>query len=175
MTEGWAALRMRDLAAAVGIRAPSIYHHFATKADLGMAVVTHLHDETKAHIAKMSDGRASLKDRLAGFTELLEGPNSCSQSCPLYNLQAEFAVLPPDMQTGMSAVVNDILDEFARWISDAEATGEIAHVCHPSTSLHSVLNRRTRPQLRRVPPTSRSPIWCPVGTRVCSLAIMPNN
>ena len=67
MTEGWAALRMRDLAAAVGIRAPSIYHHFATKADLGMAVVTHLHDETKSHIAKMSDGRASLKDRLAGF------------------------------------------------------------------------------------------------------------
>ena len=69
----------------------------------------------------------------------------------LYNLQAEFAVLPPDMQTGMSAVVNDILDEFARWISDAEATGEIAHVCHPRTQaciLFSIAEHGQ--QLRRV-------------------------
>lgn len=35
---GYSGLNFRDLAEAVGIKAASIYHHFASKADLGAAV-----------------------------------------------------------------------------------------------------------------------------------------
>ncbi len=35
MAHGYIGLNLRDIAAEVGIKAPSIYHHFPTKADLG--------------------------------------------------------------------------------------------------------------------------------------------
>ena len=35
---GYNGLNVRDLASAVGIKAASVYHHFASKADLGAAV-----------------------------------------------------------------------------------------------------------------------------------------
>jgi len=38
MAHGYTGLNFRDIAAEVGIKAPSIYHHFPTKADLGAAV-----------------------------------------------------------------------------------------------------------------------------------------
>ena len=65
MTEdGWSALRMRDLAKAVGIRAPSIYHHFATKTDLGLAVIDRLTGEVLRDFALITDGTQSLRQRL---------------------------------------------------------------------------------------------------------------
>ena len=38
MAHGYNGLNFRDIAAEVGVKAPSIYHHFPTKADLGTAV-----------------------------------------------------------------------------------------------------------------------------------------
>ena len=35
MAHGYNGLNFRDIAAEVGIKAPSLYHHFPTKADLG--------------------------------------------------------------------------------------------------------------------------------------------
>lgn len=151
MTEGWAALRMRDLAAAVGIRAPSIYHHFATKADLGLAVVDHLRSETQIHLDALTASHPTLRGRLDDFVAMLEGPDSCSKSCPLYNLQAEHSVLPEPMQAAIAELVDNILSGFAAWISEAEASGEIAHVCEPRSQaciLFSIAEHGQ--QLRRV-------------------------
>lgn len=45
---GYGGLNFRDLAEDVGIRAASIYHHFASKADLGAAVAKRYWEDTAA-------------------------------------------------------------------------------------------------------------------------------
>ncbi|SPU89985.1 TetR family transcriptional regulator [Burkholderia cepacia] len=45
---GYSGLNFRDLAEAVGIKAASIYHHFASKADLGAAVARRYWEESAA-------------------------------------------------------------------------------------------------------------------------------
>ena len=128
MRDGWAALRMRDLAKAVGIRASSIYHHFKTKNDLGLALVHHLHQEVQTHTQMMTDSGNTLRQRLDGLVNMIDGPD-CGESCPLYNLQAEFAVLPEEMQQAVHDLVEDMLAGLTRWIDEAKTAGEIRSDC----------------------------------------------
>ena len=46
MAHGYTGLNFREIAAEVGIKAPSIYHHFPTKADLGAAVAKRYWEDT---------------------------------------------------------------------------------------------------------------------------------
>ena len=153
MQDGWAALRMRDLAKAVGIRAPSIYHHFATKSDLGLALVRHLHQEVNQNTKEMTAGGTTLRERLDGLVAMIDGPEGCGESCPLYNLQAEFAVLPEVMQQAVQLMVEDMLSGLAHWITAAKESGEIREggntraqaaillaVCEHGSQLQRVLN-----------------------------------
>ena len=96
--------------------APSIYHHYATKADLGQAVVDHLHHETQAFLAEVSGTQGTLQERIGHFIALVEAPEAKCASCPLYNLQAEYPILPEAMQQGISALVDDALRVCAGWI-----------------------------------------------------------
>jgi TetR/AcrR family transcriptional repressor of nem operon len=47
---GYGGLNFRDLAAEVGIKAASIYHHFPSKADLGAAVARRYWEDTAASL-----------------------------------------------------------------------------------------------------------------------------
>jgi TetR/AcrR family transcriptional repressor of nem operon len=51
---GYNGLNFRDLAADVGIKAPSIYHHFASKADLGAAVAKRYWEDAAAGLDAIS-------------------------------------------------------------------------------------------------------------------------
>ena len=51
---GYGGLNFRDLAADVGIKAASIYHHFPSKADLGAAVARRYWEDTAAGLEAMS-------------------------------------------------------------------------------------------------------------------------
>ncbi|GCD57345.1 hypothetical protein NBRC3222_2682 [Acetobacter pasteurianus NBRC 3222] len=47
-TRGYNGLNFRELAKEVGIKPASIYYHFPSKADLGMAVARRYWEDTKA-------------------------------------------------------------------------------------------------------------------------------
>ncbi len=47
---GYSGLNFRDLAAEVGIKAASIYHHFPSKADLGAAVARRYWEDSAAYL-----------------------------------------------------------------------------------------------------------------------------
>jgi TetR/AcrR family transcriptional repressor of nem operon len=50
---GYGGLNFRDLAQEVGIKAPSIFHHFASKAELGAAVARRYREDTAAALEAM--------------------------------------------------------------------------------------------------------------------------
>ncbi|MBV8625435.1 MAG: TetR/AcrR family transcriptional regulator [Herbaspirillum sp.] len=56
---GYNGLNVRDLASAVGIKAASVYHHFASKADLGAAVARRYWEDAEAVLRTIEETSAS--------------------------------------------------------------------------------------------------------------------
>ncbi|PLZ03553.1 TetR family transcriptional regulator [Burkholderia sp. WAC0059] len=76
---GYGGLNFRDLAEDVGIRAASIYHHFASKADLGAAVARRYWEDSAAALetllAESAGPRHGLRDYPGTFRKALESGN----------------------------------------------------------------------------------------------------
>ena len=76
---GYGGLNFRDLAAEVGIKAASLYHHFPSKADLGAAVAQRYREDTasglEALLAESADPLAALRRYPDTFRTALENGN----------------------------------------------------------------------------------------------------
>ncbi|HVJ41377.1 MAG TPA: TetR/AcrR family transcriptional regulator [Dongiaceae bacterium] len=76
---GYAGLNFRDIGAEVGIKAASIYHHFASKADLGAAVAKRYWEDTAreldALLAATGDPLTALRAYPRLFRKTLEADN----------------------------------------------------------------------------------------------------
>ena len=96
---GYGGLSYRDLAADVGIKAASIYHHFASKADLGAAVARRYWEDTAAELdamlAQTADPVLCLQRYPGVFRRSLEDGN---RLCLCSFMSAEYANLPEVVQ-----------------------------------------------------------------------------
>ncbi len=122
---GWASFSFRDLAQRVGIRAPSIHHHFPTKADLGVALVARMREERQAGEVELVAQYPDPRERLLALGRMIQ-ERICSngqRSCPIYAFQAEFPVLPAAVQTLVRAWIDDCLAGLARWLEDGRTRG----------------------------------------------------
>jgi len=92
---GYNGLNFRDLAVEVGIRAPSIYHHFPSKADLAAAVARRYWEDSAAALetlsAESSGPLESLRRYPDTFRESLENEN---RICLCSFMAAEYDDLP---------------------------------------------------------------------------------
>ena len=123
---GWASFSFRDLAAVVGIRAPSIHHHFPTKGDLGVALVGWMRQRRAAHEASLMEAYPDPRDRLLALGDVI-AEHICAQhqSCPIYALQAEFPVLPEAVQKEVSAWIEDAIAGLTRWLAEGRTRGSL--------------------------------------------------
>ncbi|MEE7493166.1 TetR/AcrR family transcriptional regulator [Methylobacterium oryzae] len=96
---GYGGLSYRDLAAEVGIKAASIYHHFASKADLGAAVARRYWEDIAVELEAMLETTGDPKECLrlypGTFRRSLEDGN---RLCLCSFMSAEFANLPEAVQ-----------------------------------------------------------------------------
>lgn len=92
---GYSGLNIRDLAQDVGIKAASIYHHFASKADLAAAVARHYWEDSAAALEALSaasvDPLISLRRYPETFRKSLESDN---RMCLSSFMAAEYDDLP---------------------------------------------------------------------------------
>lgn len=96
---GYSGLNFRDLAADVGIKAASIYHHFASKADLGAAVAKRYWEDAAAGLdamlAESGDPAGCLRQYPATFRKALANDN---RMCLCSFMAAEYDDLPEVVQ-----------------------------------------------------------------------------
>ncbi|WP_159993321.1 TetR/AcrR family transcriptional regulator [Roseomonas sp. 18066] len=101
---GYGGLSFRELAAEVGIKAPSIFHHFASKAELGAAVARRYREDTGATLAAIvaeSPDPATRLRRYPGLFRLaLESQN---RLCLASFMTAELDDLPAPVQEEVRA------------------------------------------------------------------------
>lgn len=121
---GYNGLNFRDIAAAVGIKAASIYHHFPSKSDLGVAVARRYWEDAAAALASMSANGADPIDCLrkypATFRAALETGN---RMCLCSFMASEYDDLPPEVQKEVQVFT----DVNVSWLSERLVeTGTVA-------------------------------------------------
>jgi AcrR family transcriptional regulator len=68
---GYQATSMKDIASALGVRAPSLYNHVAAKQDILHAIMDRAMDRAIGALAEALDGVTDVADRLQAATESL--------------------------------------------------------------------------------------------------------
>ncbi len=152
---GWASFSFRDLAEQVGIRAPSIHYHFPSKADLGLALVTWMRERRAEHEHLLIADFPNPRLRLLALGQMI-AERTCAdtgKSCPIYALQAEFAILPESVQQAVTGWIDDCLAGLTRWLEDGRTRGDLrfpGDAAQQALVVWSVLQQGT--QLHRTHP-----------------------
>lgn len=117
---GYGGLNFRDLADAVGIKAASIYHHFASKADLGTAVARRYWEDTANDLdrllAQAPDPITALRQYPQIFRRSLEREN---RLCLGSFMSAEYDDLPEPVIKEVQAFADVNIAWLAKVLSEA--------------------------------------------------------
>jgi len=101
---GYHAISFNDIALEVGIKKPSVIHHFGSKANLGVEVIKRYHDNflnqiTSIFSDKDKNGLAIFNTYCAPYVDFGESGNKI---CLCGALAGEFTALPNEVQTEVS-------------------------------------------------------------------------
>lgn len=122
---GYGGLIMRELAAEVGIKAASIYHHFPSKADLAAAIAERYWQDTKRWLEDIADNEADPKASLRRYPEtfrmsLENGNRLCLGSF----LGAEYDDLPEPVRNEVQTFADVNIGWLAERLVDAGLAGK---------------------------------------------------
>ena len=115
---GFDSFSFADLAERSGLAKPSIHHHFPTKGHLALAVLDAIDAKFNgfAQQCVQAHGAQALPHFVMGMAQQDWG----ARICPLASMLAEYNVMPPDVQTRLSAVaarevqtLSDMLQAYA--------------------------------------------------------------
>lgn len=100
---GYNGFSYADVASELGITKASLHYHFASKAELGRALIERYSERFSAALAdiesRVSDAPAKLDAYAALYAEVLRGHRMCL--CGM--LAAEYATLPQPIRDGLTA------------------------------------------------------------------------
>ncbi|OYU87439.1 MAG: TetR family transcriptional regulator [Bradyrhizobiaceae bacterium PARB1] len=113
---GYGGLNFRDLAAEVGIKAASIYHHFPSKADLGAAVARRYWEDTSATLEALSAEAATPVVALRRYPETFRRALTVdNRICLASFMTAEYDDLPD----AVKKEIRTFTDINVNWLSQA--------------------------------------------------------
>jgi TetR/AcrR family transcriptional repressor of nem operon len=117
---GYGGLNFRDIAAEVGIKAASIYHHFPGKADLGAAVAKRYWEDTSTNLAALSETTGDPTKALQAYPGLfrrsLEEDN---RMCLCGFMAAEYDDLPDRVKTEVQTFADVNVAWLTRMLAEA--------------------------------------------------------
>ena len=121
---GYAGFSIDDVAVQVGIRKPSVHHHFATKADLVATIVQRYAHRFEAALAQVEAEHPAAPDRLAAYAGLFARTFADERRlCVCGMLGAESDALPAEVVLGVERFFAANLDWLARVIAHGQRAG----------------------------------------------------
>ena len=119
-SRGFNGFSYQDIARPLGIRNAAVHYHFATKADLAIAVIDDfrriLRERTEAFMSGHGDPLAELEGFISFSTAECRDENFL---CPVGALSADFYSLPEPIRTAGQR----LLDELLAWMTRVCAVG----------------------------------------------------
>lgn len=141
-TGGFSAMSFQDIASEVGIRKPSIIHHFPTKAELGVAIIRRYRDTFAAQLQQISEDPAkSSWDALEFyFSPYLFLASTPDKVCLCGALAGEIPVLPEVMHVE----VKQFIEAHQRWLEEilreGVERGELVLIDSPQSLSRVIFN-----------------------------------
>ena len=123
---GFNSFSYRDLAAEVGIRAPSIHHHFPSKEDLGLEVIRNYSNGFRQYLDQLSASQSSLPEKLKSLTFAYTDMISNGQACLCSAFAGEFHDLSDDVQTELGKFIDNIQEGLEKLFNTAGLPSEKA-------------------------------------------------
>src|SRR5262245_53203905 len=99
---GFNAFSYADVAATVGIRKASLHYHFATKADLGLALVARYRRTFMESLSAIEADADRARDRLERYAELYGSVLRKKRMCMCGMLATDAATLPKAMRESVA-------------------------------------------------------------------------
>jgi TetR/AcrR family transcriptional regulator, transcriptional repressor for nem operon len=116
---GFNGFSYADIAAELQITKASLHYHFATKADLGEALITRYSARFYAVLAEVDAEGGAAPAKLAAYAKLYADVLSEQKMCLCGMLAAEYPTLPPPMQ----AAVVGFFDHNEGWLEEVLGQG----------------------------------------------------
>jgi TetR/AcrR family transcriptional regulator, transcriptional repressor for nem operon len=122
---GFNGFSYADVAAELRITKAALHYHFASKAELGVALMDRYCDRLAANLARLAAADPSAPARLRGYAALYRNMLRSERMCLCGMLAAEFQTLAPDMQSAVIRFFTLNEDWLAGVLSDGAAAGEL--------------------------------------------------
>lgn len=157
---GYNGFSYADISAELAITKPSIHHHFASKADLAVALVAHYRERFELARRPWEDPSLSPREQLAGYAGLYaEVFSDGGRMCLCGVFAADAASLPEPARAATAAFFVDQ----QRWVTDAfraaglatDRAGRAAHAYLAALEGALLLARTSRAPAAAAPPTAR--------------------
>jgi TetR/AcrR family transcriptional repressor of nem operon len=121
---GYGGMNFRELADKVGIKPASIYHHFASKADLGAAVAKRYWEDAAVNLQAISEEEADPKAALSRYPEVFRRSlESENRLCLGSFMSAEHDDLPEQVTKEVQAFT----DVNVSWLAKMLASAGVVH------------------------------------------------
>lgn len=136
---GYSAFSYADLAHAVGIRKPSIHHHFPTKEDLGVAIVAAYTERISQQLDRIEAKTGDMIERLRAYARVYREGLESRRGCLCGVLASEVAVLPQHVQAGVRQFFGLNLRWIERVLRDGRSNGSLRDGVEPRVAARTVL------------------------------------
>lgn len=125
--KGFARVSIRDVEAATGLKAGSVYNSYGNKAGLFRAALKHYNQRiVRGRIARYAPAEAGLEGLRKLFTTLLQEPNDTVDGCLITNSAIEFGRKSALAGSGVAEGLRLLLDAFTERLEAASK----AHILH---------------------------------------------
>jgi len=124
--KGFDSFSYNDLSQKVGISKASIHHHFKRKEDLGLAMLVFLKEGTVRRHEGVRNLDSSPMDKLDTFFDMQAKVIEYGEkNCPINALQANIAVLTPEMTAVLKEIGELEIDLMASILENGRQEGEM--------------------------------------------------
>ena len=124
-SRGYNAFSYADVAHAVGIRKASLHYHFATKADLGQALVARYRAAFLEALGAIEARVAGAPERLREYVALYDGVLRKKRMCMCGMLATDAATLPRAMRDSVAAFFDENVAWLARVLEEGRRRREL--------------------------------------------------
>jgi len=124
-TRGFNAFSYADVAKALGIRKASLHHHYATKSELGLALLERYRRAFGQALGRIETGSRDALERLQGYVTLYGSVLRRGRMCMCGMLAADVATLPRPMRESVAAFFAENEAWLARVLEEGRRSGAI--------------------------------------------------
>ncbi len=100
-TRGYNGFSYADIAEELEIRKASLHHHYATKGELGLALIRRYEATFVAALGRIEESSQDARTRLEAYVGLYSGVLKRNRMCLCGMLAADFATLPKPMRAAV--------------------------------------------------------------------------